>query len=799
MLPVFSQHSCKNNHQLIYDQQIYHDNQWFKSAYDNLRSDTLNILNYSIYLDFTQSGSQQITGVSTISFEALMATNSISLDLLQMNIDSITHDFDGQLNFTYNDTLIIVELTSTLAQGASDSIKVYYHGSPQQDASGWGGFYFQGNYSYNLGVGFAADPHNYGRAWHPCFDNFAERATYRFEVLTNNGNTAYCNGERQNVNVVGTDSLLTTWIMNDPIPSYLASVAVAPYTHAELTYSSPFTSTTTPVWLIAEAADTNNMKSSFINVTGAIQAFESSYGNHAWNKVGFVLVPFNSGAMEHATNIAFPAATATGSLLYETLMAHELAHHWWGDLVTCRTEEEMWINEGMASYSERIFLENVYDRDRYMAEVRDNHHRVLHLAHVIDSGYYALNAVPHGYTYGEHSYNKGSDVAHTMRGYFGDSLFFVGLQSVMNNFAGGNLSSIEFRDHLNTINGINANDFFDAWILNPGFSNFSIHDFTVSGSGPYTVDVVIDQKLKATANFHNNVPLQIRFMDENWNVHNEEILMSGDFDLFSFQIPFEPTFVAVNMDERINDAVTAVTEIISTTGLKDMPYANSRLTVSNITDSCLVRIEHHWVYPDFHFGIPPNVTISPQRYWSVMAINESNLDATLRFDFNGQLNNAGYYDQDLLIDYGSELFTEDSIVLLYRPDDKSAWTIHPDYNLQSQGSKTDKKGIAIANIFMQGQYTWGYKTNSLSIADIEKGKFQVYPNPANDLLIFNLDNYGAVNYQVTVRDIQGKTVLESNLMSQGSIDISSLNNGQYIITVQAEGEMIGSKVITVQR
>ena len=88
----------------------------------------------------------------------------------------------------------------------TSSVVVYYNGSPQGDPSGWGGWYFQGNYSYNLGVGFDADPHNYGRVWHPCFDNFVERATYDFSILTNAGKTSYANGYIVNDQVVGIDS-----------------------------------------------------------------------------------------------------------------------------------------------------------------------------------------------------------------------------------------------------------------------------------------------------------------------------------------------------------------------------------------------------------------------------------------------------------------------------------------------------------------------------------------------------------------------------------------------------------------
>src|SRR5690606_32211758 len=91
------------------------------------------------------------------------------------------------------------------------------------------GFYFQGNYAYNLGVGFAADPHNYGRVWHPCFDNFVERAKYEFNIISSGGKKAHCNGLLESENIVSGDTVVRKWMMNDEIPSYLACIAVADY------------------------------------------------------------------------------------------------------------------------------------------------------------------------------------------------------------------------------------------------------------------------------------------------------------------------------------------------------------------------------------------------------------------------------------------------------------------------------------------------------------------------------------------------------------------------------------------
>src|SRR6202007_2994816 len=162
--------------------------------------------------------------------------NYLCLDLLQMNIDSITYN-NAPLTYSYNDTLLKVNLPSAFTTNDTLDLGVYYHGHPQGDATGWGGFYFSGVYAFNLGVGFGANPHTYGRAWHPCFDNFAEHAKYTFNITTNGGKIAYCNGALTKDTTDGSGFRTRTWVMNYPITSYLASVTIAPYTQVNWTFN----------------------------------------------------------------------------------------------------------------------------------------------------------------------------------------------------------------------------------------------------------------------------------------------------------------------------------------------------------------------------------------------------------------------------------------------------------------------------------------------------------------------------------------------------------------------------------
>ncbi|MCH7973532.1 MAG: hypothetical protein IH949_06550 [Bacteroidetes bacterium] len=349
----------------------------------NSRSDSIDILHTTISLDITDIPGRIIGGWTELEVKALKNNiTTIGLDLLKLTVDSIWVN-NNPSTFQYNDTLITVDLPSTINSGDEVTIRVFYQGDPEQDAQ-WGGFYFTGNYAFNLGVGFAADPHNFGRVWFPCFDNFVERSTYSFYIKTLTTDKAFCNGLL--IDTTHEDTTITWhYELLQTIPSYLVAVAVSNYQTVSFTYDG------IPIRYAAVASDTANMKLSFINIGGAIDAFQKAYGPHSFDIVGFNVVPFAAGAMEHPTAIAYPRNAVTGgTTANEYLMAHEFAHHWWGDMITCRTQEDMWLNEGWASYSEYLFFEEVYGRERYNDEVRSNHEKVLRKAHIDDNGFIAV-------------------------------------------------------------------------------------------------------------------------------------------------------------------------------------------------------------------------------------------------------------------------------------------------------------------------------------------------------------------------------------------------------------------------
>lgn len=759
---------------------------------ENLRSDTIDVLKYTINLDITDFANQKIKGNTVVRFAPkLNGQSSIKLDLLKLTIDSIKQG-TSTLTYSYNDTLLHVNLVSSMNTTDTSEVTVYYNGVPQGDPAGWGGFSFNGNYAYNLGVGFGAKPHNYGRVWFPCFDNFVEKSSYEFNIITSTSKTSFCNGVLIS-DIANGGTHTRKWVMNKEIPSYLASVAVADYT--QVNWNVNAANGNLPIVLAARPGDTTALKNGFLHLPNAILGFENYYGPYVWNRVGYCLVPFNSGAMEHATNISYPqAATA---ITYESeLMAHELSHHWWGDLMTCETQEDMWLNEGMASYSERLFLEWTYNYAKYLAEVKTIHNDIVKYIHLREGGFRAISGVPHQYTYGDHVYKKGADVAHTLRSYMGDAAFFNGLKYVLQQKAYKNMNSLEFRDLLQTSSGQNLTDFFDNWVMNGGWPHFSIDSVTTIGTGPYTSVVHVKQKLFGAPALFSNVPLEISFMNSAWNKEIKTVTMNGATQVFTVQTNVLPVFAGMNVDSKISDAISSEYKTIKTNATATYTLGRATIIVTNKgADSSYVRVEHNFAAPDPVKNNSHNYRLNSQHYWKIDGIMTTGFAAKLRLFYDGTKNPNGnsYLDTCLTVVNG------DSIILLYRKNAADDWQQVPFYTKQILGPRT---GFITTDTFKLGEYVFANGVNVTGIKEktSEKASLGLFPNPASEELSLTVSNYKLnASCAVDITDMQGKLVKRIDKITENlKIPVSDLVKGTYLASLKDKNKVVTTKKFVVE-
>lgn len=755
------------------------------------RSDSISISHYNIHLDVRDFTTFTLKGRTQIHFEPLVNNISeIRLDLMGPTIDSV-HDASGNLlAFTAVPLGYKINLGSTYNAGNATSIEVFYHGTTVQDPT-FGGFYFNSAYAYNVGVSLSDIPHNYGKTWFPCFDNFTTRSTYDLHITTLPNHDAACGGVFQSTTIHPDLSETHFWKINQTIPTYLVSVAVSDYVFVNDTFTD-YQNNPVPVKLAARASDTTSLKNSFVNLESAFDIYEAKWGPYRWDRVGYVLVPMTSGAMEHAMNIAYPQAAANGNLSWESVMAHELSHHWWGNLVTCRTAEDMWINEGSAVYCEYVFKEEFTNRAAYETVVRNQHKELLRTCHIEDDGYWPLSGVPQEHTYGNTTYLKGGDMIHTLRAYLGDSLFFHGLAELLDQNQFSDIDAIEYRDDLSAITGVNLDNFFNDWIFQGGWPHISIDSMTVApNGGQYNVTVHLKQKLVGRTAYGNQIPVTLTLRNDSWNTYEQTIYASGMNNTVTVTVPFQPTLGYLNRDELISHAVTATYDVFNTTGTKQLLHSNLTLQVQNITDSVFMVVEHNWAAPDPVIAWESGNLISSQRYWRIDGIWNTGFNTNATFRYSGQLTGGNSHLDHLLI-----TGAEDSIILLYRPNRAVDWYEYPTYT-KNMGNANDKTGTLNVTNLQKGEYAIALKGQNLGLNEWNNEvDVQLYPNPTSGLVIVETNR---VSDRMVVTDAIGRLV--DQLLQPGneaSFNTHSWSKGTYWITGYSQDKALFHQLLIVQ-
>lgn len=774
------------------------------------RSDSIDIVHTSLNIDITNWAAKIIYANATINFKAKVSNVSkIALDLLVLQVDSVKQG-STSLNFTHNDTLLEIDLPITLAANQTSNLQIFYHGTPVQNAGDWGGFFWNTTYAFNIGVSFTEDPHNYGRAWFPCFDNFVERGTYEFFIRTNDTRKAFCNGILQSEidNLDGTKTW--HWSLGQEIPSYLASMTVADYATVNMTFNG-VGANPIPIQLAARASDTTALKGSFVHLIDALDCFEENYAPYAFDRVGYCVTSFSAGAMEHATNITYMKNAVNGSTSNETLMAHELSHHWWGNLITCQTAEDMWLNEGWASFSEALFTEHVYGVDAYKDYSRDNHDNVLRLTHINDGAYYPVSGVPSDLTYSSTVYDKGADMAHTLRGILGDLSFQECIEGFLNDYAFKDVNSELFENYLSSCSGKDLSSFFETWIFEKGFHHYSLGEVNIEEqNGTFKVEGTVVQKLWENTIYTDFLPIEISFFDANFNETKKVITTYGACSSFQINLDFNPVFYALDLDEKIQDATVDISTFINQTGTQDLGLARLALNVNSIVDSVFVHAIHHYIKPDAFQNPRPGLHLSPNRYWSIGGVWNDDFSADATFKYNGSTSqNLGYLDNDFILN------SEDSLVMMYKEKPTDDWSLVDSFTVFTQGNSMNKQGYIVVYDVKQGDYVMAIYDKNIAddestfdaceytgIYNVERMDklVKIFPVPAKEYFQLNLldDNKEMLNLKIV--NILGKEVYSYRLKpneQEHLITTKDWTKGAYIVSLSRKDQLVYSKKILI--
>ncbi|GAA4246829.1 M1 family aminopeptidase [Winogradskyella damuponensis] len=415
-----------------------------------------------------------ISGDVTTYFEAKEAMTEITFDLADNMIVSQVLQRGSNLSYTQNsDDELIITLPTTQAQGVLDSLTVSYAGNPV--SSGFGSFEQTTHGNDNDPIIWTLSEPYGAKGWWPCkqdlIDKIEDIDVYITTPVLNPLNKPYVavsNGLEQSQVVTGSEKT-THFKHGHPIPAYLIAVAVTNYevySHEVANNGNPFdiVNYVYPENLASAQASTGvtvDIMNLFTNLFEEYPFADEKYG-HAQFGWG--------GGMEHTT-ISFMGSFNRG------LIAHELAHQWFGNKITCGSWKDIWLNEGFATYLSGLVIEGLDGapsfkswRQQTVNNITSQPHGAVYLT---DQDTTSVNRIFSSRL----SYNKGAMVLHMLRKKLGDADFYQGLQNYLDSpdLAYDYAKTEDFIDVMEATTGEDLDEFFNDWVYNQGYPTYAVN------------------------------------------------------------------------------------------------------------------------------------------------------------------------------------------------------------------------------------------------------------------------------------------------------------------------------------
>ena len=752
-------------------------------------SDSVDVLHYNLVLDMGSSVAKQLRGNAEITFVLTRPCRSITFDLICDSIRPVSLDGVVVRGFSYDRDMAQLRVNINGGQpGDTHVVSVPYFTNGYLESYGWGGLHMDNNIHYNLGVAFQAYPHVYGRSWFPCRDNFYDKATYRLEVTSKPSWRAVCSGLRQSETANPDGSNTSVWLLDHPTPTYLVSVSSANWHLIERTYQGHYD--TYPALIGFTTHDSAAVQSAYGILDDVLPMYERCFGPYRWDRIGYISTP--QGSMEHVSNIGLVSSCmATLSNSCQMTICHEFAHAWFGNLITCAGEGDMWFNEGGATFCEEVATEAAFSPEAACDYYQGKLSAVLRSAHLDDDGYRALSGMSPFYTYGTTTYQKGAMVWHSLRGVLGDSLFYSCMRRLFYGCAFGNLDAASLRDSLSLYSGIDLTGFFDFHVFNPGFVDYSIDRFEPMYDN--TARLTLRQLLRGTDRYARGNRVPVTFFSSDLRRSKQWMLFDDSVATSEFSLPFVPSFAVVDYDHQLSDACVDDTVLIRAKGLYKLDNSFCAISVPDSPAEAWVHMGHHFVHPTG--DTLDGVVRLADRYWQVSGILPWETEYTGRFLYNqGSNGSSGAANVDL--GFYDNRNTLDSLCLLYRPDAGQQWQV---VSRRRTSNSTIASGYFTARL-LPGQYTLGVIDTALvgisqpSVQGRGEAKIAISPNPSRDFFRIDLQDYDDF-FNVIVLDTTGKKVLQMNDMRSGDTLRHNLPAGSYVVLIQNNFLSLHSQII----
>lgn len=586
------------------------------------------VLDYKIYVDirscFITPFPKNFTGKVTVKLRVDSTLNSIQLNAVNTSMTINSVGLSGS-SFSHSSNVLTINLNRTYIPGEILEVLVNYtHNNVTDNAF----------YASNGMIFTDCEPEG-ARKWFPCYDKPSDKATLDLTAKVPGTARLGSNGRLNDSTVTG-DTIYYHWISRDPVSTYLIVMSGKVNYKLDIVYwhkiSNP--SDSVPIRFYYNSGENPaTMKTKIIPM---MTHYSQKFGEHAFEKNGFATLnsSFTWGGMENQT-----LTSLCQNCWNENIISHEFGHQWFGDLITCGTWADIWLNEGFATYLEAIWFENTGGYTSYKNDI------------VADANSY-LSGNPGWPMYNpswaivtpntndlfntEITYYKGACVLHMLRYTLGDSLFFSVIKSYatdsLGGFKYGNSVTDDFTAKISAAAGQDLSWFVNQWVKeanHPVYQNY--YSIIPNGGSNWSVSFIARQTQTNSA-FHK-MPVVVKVSFTTGSDSTIKIMNDANYQTFVFNFSRQPTGLTFDPN---NDIVLKQ----ATTTLQS-PSAKT-LTLTAFIEG-FYNASSNNITPDSATVLLRNVTSPFSVIDSAKAV--LNTSGTGTFVFQKIFNNAPYYIQ----------------------------------------------------------------------------------------------------------------------------------------------------------
>lgn len=503
---------------------------------------------------------ESVLGEATLTLEPFFyPVEQVTLDAKDFEIHEIRLEPGKKsLQYDYDQQQLVIQLDRTYEQGESYTLFIDYTAHPSATGGSAAISSDQGLFFIKPDADSPDKPRQiwtqgeteWNSRWFPTIDKPNERCTQETYLTVEDQFETLSNGvlvsSQKNPDGTRTDY----WKMEQPHAPYLFMIAVGDYAIVKDKWGD------IPVSYYVEHEFEEDARAIFPYTVEMLEFFSDQLNlKYPWPKYDQIVVrDYVSGAMENTTAVIYgefmqrDRRALIDELFNEKIVAHELLHHWFGDLVTCESWANLTMNEGFANYSEYLWLEHKHGKDEadfhlidqwngYFGEARGNVHPLI---------YYGYNDKED--MFDSHSYNKGGSVLHMLRNYVGDAAFWAALNKYLTDHAYNSVEVHDLRLAFEAVTGQDLNWFFNQWYLNQGHPVLDItygYD-EATGKASVTVEQTQDPERMLSV-FVLPAAVEI-FTEEGQPPIREMVRVNQREQTFRFDVPREPKLISFDAD-----------------------------------------------------------------------------------------------------------------------------------------------------------------------------------------------------------------------------------------------------------